>query len=125
MGVTQFLERSPINIAGIEYLVVEMPASDRVAVMEVAQSVFSTEAESLSTGHQLMLTALIVQRSLRTTDGDLVFQAEQLNEVPKALSRRVLNQVYEIACGHSELDFLLGKPVKSENQDPIDEPHSG
>lgn len=123
MGVGRFLETKPINIAGNDYLVVEMTASDRVAVMEVAQSLFSSGVE-LSIGHQLMLTALIVQRSLRTPDHELVFSDSQLNEVPKELSRRVLNEVYEVACQLSELDFLLGKPEKTESSDLTVEQHS-
>jgi hypothetical protein len=121
MVVGQFLESKPVAIAGKDYLVVEMTASDRVAVMEVAQSLFSSEAESLSIGHQLMLTSLIVQRSLRTSEFEYVFSDSQLSEVPKALSRRILNEVYEAACQLSELDFLLGKPEKIESNDLTDE----
>lgn len=117
MGVTQFLESKPVKIAETDYLVVEMTASDRVAVMEVAQSLFSSEENGLSIGHQLMLTSLIVQRSLRNVEFDLVFKESDLNQVPKTLSRRILNEVYEMACQLSELDFLLGKPEKSESHD--------
>lgn len=121
MGLKLLLENKPISIAGTDHLVVEMTASDRVAVMEVAQSLFSSEENSLSIGHQLMLTSLIVQRSLRTPDFELVFADDELNQVPKSLSRKVLNQVYETACELSELDFLLGKPVKSESNDLTEE----
>lgn len=110
MGLALYLNKKEVPVGPKTLLVFEMAASDRVAVVDTVTQFFDLPKEEFTRGHEITITALVIQRSVRNEDGELTFTEEQVRDIPKLFSRKAMQQIFDVACELSELEFLLGKP---------------
>lgn len=109
MGLAQYLNSKEVSVGPKTVLVFEMAASDRVAVVDTVTQFFELPKEEFTRGHEITITALVIQRSIRNEDGTLSYTEEQVRDIPKMFSRKAMQLIFDTACELSELEFLLGK----------------
>jgi glycine cleavage system regulatory protein len=109
MGIAQYLDQKEVTVGQSKINVFEMAAADRVAVVDTINQFFELPKEEFTKGHELTITALVIQRSVRNSDGELIFNENQVGEIPKQFSRKAMQQLFDTACELSELEFLQGK----------------
>lgn len=117
MGLAQYLNKKEVTVGQQTLFVFEMAASDRVAVVDTVTQFFDLPKEEFTRGHELTITALVIQRSIRNEDGALTFSEEQVRDIPLLFSRKAMQQLFDTACELSELEFLLGKPQGSSTSE--------
>jgi len=109
MGIAQYLDQKEVTIGQSIINVFEMAAADRVSVVDTISQFFELPKEEFTKGHELTITALVIQRSIRNSDGELMFNDNQVGEIPRKFGRKAMQKLFDTACELSELEFLQGK----------------